>query len=520
MKSQLDFVKIEKLRSLEIGTPINIAPITILIGKNSAGKSTFARTFPLMRQSCEAKKRAPILWFGDRVDFGSFDESLQKSPSTRVESNKGEITFTFGMSVDDDNSSSIRRLVQERDEPLTEMAVIELSIRRRKDGSSTASRLRIDAFGFAIHIRTDQFDAIESITCNDLIWTPAPDSISDISYQSILPKIGFFQRSDLNSEKPRRYVEYKPFDNHIKAAFEGKQFAEYAEFISDAIISAPIMPKGELAEHVERRLPFFGLKKNKQDRILLDLISELENHALIARINNFLELFDGALSEYFSGVKYIEPLRATAQRYYRKQELAVDEIDSKGENLAMFLDSLHNYQLRNFNQWTVENFGFSARTENQGGHVTILIKEGSGSSESNLADIGFGFSQILPVITQVWLSTTPYLPKTRKTTCMVIEQPELHLHPAFQAKLADVFASAITNHRTKASSFIIETHSNHIINRFGQLISEGKLKSNEVQILIFEKNEDNSGTNIRLSGYNEKGYLQNWPIGFFEPETD
>jgi predicted ATPase len=246
----------------------------------------------------------------------------------------------------------------------------------------------------------------------------------------------------------------------------------------------------------------------------------LENHALIARINSFLELFDGALNQYFSGVKYIEPLRATAQRYYRKQELAVAEIDSKGENLAMFLDSLHSYQLQNFNHWTMENFGFSARTENQGGHVTILIREGSSRSESNLADIGFGFSQILPVITQVWLSTTPYLPKTGKTTCMVVEQPELHLHPAFQAKLADVFVSAINNPRTKASSFIIETHSNHIINRLGQLINEGKLKNDQVQILIFEKNEDNSKTNIRLAGYNNKGYLQNWPIGFFEPGVD
>lgn len=519
MRSKLDFVKIGNLRSLDIQTPIKIAPITILVGKNSAGKSTFARTFPLIRQSCEAKKRAPILWFGDRVDFGSFDESCQRLPTNKGDSGKSEITFTFGMSLTDDGAI-IRWFRPERLESVTHEATIELSIRRRADGSSKASCLKINGYGFSVEIRTNSADAIESINCNGLNWEPNQGSLSDISYQSVLPKIAFFQIEDPSSEKRQRYVEYKPFDSYIKNAFGAKQFSEYAEFISDAIISAPIMPFGRLAEHVEERLPFFGLKKSSSDKKLHEIISKLENHALIARINGFLELFDGAISQYFSGVKYIEPLRATAQRYYRKQELAVDEIDSKGENLAMFLDSLNNYQLRHFNGWTADNFGFTARTENRGGHITILIKEGSGRSESNLADIGFGFSQILPVITQIWLSTTPYLPKSGKTTCMVVEQPELHLHPAFQAKLADVFVAAINNPRSKAHSFIIETHSNHIVNRVGQLINEGKLKNDQVQILIFEKDEDGSGTHIRQSGYSEKGYLQNWPIGFFEPGVD
>jgi len=521
MRSKLDFVKIDNLRSLEIDSPIKIAPITILVGKNSAGKSTFARTFPLIRQSCEAKKRAPILWFGDRVDFGSFDESIKRKKVDDSESNKSEIIFTFGMSLSEDNPYWIRHFVSdERVEPVTHEANIEISIRRRQDGGCKASSLRINAYGFDVLIKTDPYDSIESITCNELSWRPEHGSVAEVTYQSILPKIRFFQKASTSPEKAQRYLEYKPFDKYIKKIIEENHSSEYADFISDAIISAPIMAVGELADHVQERLPFFGLKKNAQDSRMRGQIFELENHALVARINSFLELFDSALSQYYSGVKYIEPLRATAQRYYRKQELAVDEIDSKGENLAMFLDSLNNYQLKRFNEWTVSNFGFSARTENQGGHVTILIREGNAESESNLADIGFGFSQILPVITQVWLSTSTAVPKTGKTTCMVVEQPELHLHPAFQAKLADVFVAAITATKAKAQSFIIETHSNHIVNRIGQLISEGKLKSDLVQILIFEKDEDDSGTNIRLAGYDDRGYLKNWPIGFFEPGVD
>ncbi|MGP6295928.1 AAA family ATPase, partial [Pseudomonas aeruginosa] len=51
---------------------IPIKPINILVGKNSCGKSTFLRTFPLLRQSVQANTKSPILWFGDLVDFGDF----------------------------------------------------------------------------------------------------------------------------------------------------------------------------------------------------------------------------------------------------------------------------------------------------------------------------------------------------------------------------------------------------------------------------------------------------------------
>ena len=67
-------IGVQNLRSLYNIDEIEIKPITVLLGKNSAGKSTFLRMFPLLKQSIEERTSEPILWYGDYVDFGDFEE--------------------------------------------------------------------------------------------------------------------------------------------------------------------------------------------------------------------------------------------------------------------------------------------------------------------------------------------------------------------------------------------------------------------------------------------------------------
>jgi len=73
---------------------------------------------------------------------------------------------------------------------------------------------------------------------------------------------------------------------------------------------------------------------------------------------------------YFKQVHYIAPLRATAERYYRLRNLAVDEVDYQGKNLAIFINSLTNRQLKEFNDWTNVHFGFSVSTDKSKGQVS------------------------------------------------------------------------------------------------------------------------------------------------------
>ena len=242
---------------------------------------------------------------------------------------------------------------------------------------------------------------------------------------------------------------------------------------------------------------------------------------------NFIDKFMTPISNYFKqtflNVKYIAPLRATAERFYRIQHLSVNEVDQNGTNLPSFLDSLNETQIKEFQSWTKENFNFSVDISKEGGHYSIIISLKDGIN-INLSDMGFGYSQILPILTQLWYSSTKY-DKNRRVgfnyfqKIIVIEQPELHLHPEFQAKFTNMLVKVLKyakNNKTDLK-IIIETHSDILINRLGDLIIDDKINANQINIVIFDKESEEKPTNISLAKYDNDGNLLNWPLGFFQP---
>ena len=98
-----------------------------------------------------------------------------------------------------------------------------------------------------------------------------------------------------------------------------------------------------------------------------------------------------------------------------------------------------------------------------------------------------------------------------------IEQPELHLHPALQAKLIDVFSQLALEKKDEKIKFILETHSETMINRLGYLIYKKKLSPEMVNVVIFDKN-DTGNTTVSQTKFNDQGQLEKWPIGFFDPD--
>ncbi|RYH60650.1 MAG: DUF3696 domain-containing protein, partial [Alcaligenaceae bacterium] len=187
------------------------------------------------------------------------------------------------------------------------------------------------------------------------------------------------------------------------------------------------------------------------------------------------------------------------------------------------------------NLWTQENFGFTLSIRNSGGHLSLNIQpenEGDNIESRNMADVGLGYSQIVPVALQLWAAknrrASENIRKTslrgntgNPTRTVVVEQPELHLHPAYQAKIADVFAGSIkpSSSRNEDSSLIIiaETHSSNLISRLGELISLGRLDHSDVQILVFEESSNQTeGAQVRIATFDDEGILKNWPIGFFD----
>ena len=209
------------------------------------------------------------------------------------------------------------------------------------------------------------------------------------------------------------------------------------------------------------------------------------------------------------------------------RNLAVDEVDFQGKNLPIFINSL-GQRKREFNNWTLENFGFSVETDRSGGHLSLKIKLKDSTKLINLSDTGFGYSQILPIITQLWELSSRKKTESDdfqlfdQTTPLVIaiEQPELHLHPSVQAKLAKAFVASIDLARENGNELqlILETHSEKIVNYFGKAIAKNKLSPDNVSVILFERNPDSGVTTVKNSTYDSEGFLLNWPYGFFDAE--
>lgn len=118
-------------------------------------------------------------------------------------------------------------------------------------------------------------------------------------------------------------------------------------------------------------------------------------------IFDLLEESNKYFNQYFDNVTYIAPVRASAERYYRVQGLSVDDVDSMGVNVPMMLYSMKGTsEYNDWNRWTKDNFGIQYTVKNNEGHSAVMVQTDYG--EYNLADTGFGYSQLLPVLLVLW----------------------------------------------------------------------------------------------------------------------
>ena len=141
------------------------------------------------------------------------------------------------------------------------------------------------------------------------------------------------------------------------------------------------------------------------------------------------------------------------------------------------------------------------RTELSAYHAGIKVKDNVTKVTSNLADIGFGASQVIPVLQAC---------RNFNTSPIVIEQPEIHLHPKAQGKLAELICETALKRQV-----LVETHSEHMINSARIQVALGKLKSTDVSIVYVDRT--GAGSNITLIGLSETGeFTSKWPDGFFD----
>lgn len=128
-----------------------------------------------------------------------------------------------------------------------------------------------------------------------------------------------------------------------------------------------------------------------------------------------------------------------------------------------------------------------------------LIKDSK--KNISISNVGFGISQILPLIVTVLINKI-----------CIIDEPEVHLHPGLQSRLADFFVEMIRLDK----KIIIETHSDHIINKivYSKLIDE--TLNDKIKLLWVNKNYKTGISNVEEIKYDKYGYILNQPIGFLD----
>ncbi|MBL7841888.1 MAG: DUF3696 domain-containing protein [Cyclobacteriaceae bacterium] len=212
------------------------------------------------------------------------------------------------------------------------------------------------------------------------------------------------------------------------------------------------------------------------------------------------------VSKLIGGLSYIGPIRENPHRHYEIGNESYKTVGHKGENTANLLKK-NIGKIQNDLDFWVKKFGFGDKILFK--HLSstiysILFTEINSNSQTNIANVGFGASQILPLIVQALVSP--------KESLTIAEQPEIHLNPKLQCVLADLFAFMVK----RDQRIIVETHSEHLLLRLRLLIANKTLKSKDVAIYFIEKEKGNSV--IKRLNIEEDGHISNneWPKDFFE----
>lgn len=524
-------IRVKNLRSLRDTGWIDIRPITILVGRNSSGKSSFARVFPLLKQSSERQKRSPLLWYGRLVDFGSFEDAV----SSFAEPRHIELCIRFSTS----ESLVLNRYLYSRNvknsAPNAGNIDASLTLVEGEDGRTDVQRLSLDIFGVQI-VATNPGTQDSSLLVNGEEYSIPNGSRLSWNQGVVLPQPRYIREEvdHINQVISRRAIRLG--EDVIKSAVasfvHGNTLEETKLEIADKL---PVSSLDELLRFAANigDVPESWKSSFKYLHPSSHRLQTLQRTLAIYKLEPLLAALDEALSEFCARVSYLEPLRATAQRYYRREEVSVEELDPKGFNTAFFVQSLTARQKESLSSWLQSSFGFRLGVRNDRGHVSMVIEvDDSGGAQRNMADVGLGYSQLAPVAIQLWaarfggrkrLPVQRYYSRSASTypsNFLVIEQPELHLHPAFQSKLADIFVASCTvdqDESARAVRIMAETHSPNLIGRLGELVRERAISSSDISILLFEPDEHvPSASKVRIAQFDDEGILTNWPVGFFD----
>lgn len=237
----------------------------------------------------------------------------------------------------------------------------------------------------------------------------------------------------------------------------------------------------------------------------------------------FLHDFELAFEELCSRMYYLGPLREHPKREYTWAGAQPADMGERGQNVVDALLASRErgekisrgsgnpkFTVEEYVAWWLKKLklihDFTVAPISADSNLyRVWVRQDRNAAEVLLTDVGFGVSQILPVITLCY-----YVPKG---SIILLEQPEIHLHPSVQAGLADVFIDAVKNRKVQ---IIVESHSEHLLRRLQRRIAEEELKADDAALYFCNMVKGKSQlTALQLDLF---GNITNWPKDFFGDE--
>lgn len=524
----LTSVTVEHFKGFDPRISAELAPLTLIFGANSTGKSSFLQSLLILKQTASPSNtsRAPLSFAGPTFDFGSyrnivFRHDTKSSVSIGLgftytpEANaaylqptfdKGTYYVNYFYSVDE-----ARRVLMPRFTVSSEADRAEFTF-ENWENPSLASPLQP---GFSRTYRTYRLTQI------------APDSPIAAKYfanfmqgdrERFLQMINNARThfvavlsSQLQAAAQRRPTQVANPDfraeseRMISERIARLQDYDFSKYLEDCIDLA----KGVVIA-IDAISPFQVLTTS---RIFAPDAFRLENY-LGLRSPHVLDVTSlgftclQQLTTELKALTYVGPYRQSPRRVYIYQGDAPLNVGDHGENFADALYANQRYEDAVNRLCDLMELGFRVKVSTASEELTqafaVTLLDRVLETEVPLNDVGFGVSQILPVLLQIAMTTE---------NTLIVEEPELHLNPKLQATLGQVFAEAVREDPSR--QIIVETHSEHLLLRLQRCIRDGVLTSDRVKVLYVSR--DYFGSHIQELPLSEKGELiGGWPAGFFE----
>lgn len=483
--------RIKNIKSFKDSGNIEFRPITIFVGKNSSGKSSLLRFPIVLAQTALSNTDSPLMFYGKMLDYGNYEDVVFGRAADSM-----TFEIDYDINIHDVNDARYAMIEEQNNEMPCEIHRVGMKVSINKKDK----RMRVES----------------AELCVD------GECLSGFYYQ------GKNYRVELNYIYENYQLTKEKYVIEVEDIHYDKFFPLYDMREVFCAIVGIVVNEDKKAVSIEAGQELYNKLFNLANPYGDDQLTDAEK--LIKRIKEGLEYSSVMMSHVYANFDidarmrtYIGPFRESPERVYRDSETQSKDVGVRGENVNTLL--IRDYQKKSklidaISEWLYKTMDYKLTIKDMGSSLFQIMLVNDKGIESNILDVGFGISQVLPIVTQI--IKTSFVSKRRIMGRLVngesiyIEQPELHLHPAAQAELADMFVNCILDNEDNC--LVIETHSEHLIRKLQVLVADKKNAFTADMVRIYYVDKDENGVaNVQEMKIMDNGkFEQKWPTGFFD----